>query len=189
MRPMHQDAGLRRSLLLIVGLIAVSTVLFVVGVAVERRGEAAEGTGTHQELSGEPEAGEAGEAAESGEEEGAHQDVAGSHEQAGGAGAHQEESIFGINPDATWVVAAVVIGWTVLVAALLLFGPGALILVVLAASAATVLDVMEVLRRVAFANGTVAVLAALVALSHAAIAVLSVLVLRRYGQRQARSVS
>jgi hypothetical protein len=41
MRPMHQDAAVvRRSLLLIVGLMAVSTVLFVVGVAVKRRGEA-----------------------------------------------------------------------------------------------------------------------------------------------------
>jgi hypothetical protein len=40
MRPMHQDAAVvRRSLLLIVGLMAVSTVLFVVGVAVKRRGE------------------------------------------------------------------------------------------------------------------------------------------------------
>jgi hypothetical protein len=39
MRPMHQDAAVvRRSLLLIVGLMAVSTVLFV-GVAVKRRGE------------------------------------------------------------------------------------------------------------------------------------------------------
>jgi len=38
---MHQDAAVvRRGLLLIVGLMAVSTVLFVVGVAVKRRGEA-----------------------------------------------------------------------------------------------------------------------------------------------------
>jgi hypothetical protein len=86
-------------------------------------------------------------------------------------------------------VIAVVIGWTVLAAALLLFGPGALILIALAV--ATVLDVTEVLRQVALANGTVAILAALVALSHAAIAVLPVLALRRYGssQWQGRSVS
>jgi len=55
MRPIGQEAPvLRRSLLLIVGLIAVSTVLFVIGVTVERRGEATEGAGAHQELSSEP---------------------------------------------------------------------------------------------------------------------------------------
>jgi hypothetical protein len=88
-------------------------------------------------------------------------------------------------------VIAVVIGWTVFAAALLLFAPGALILIALAVAAATVLDVTEVLRQVALANGTVAILAALVALSHAAIAVLSVLALRRYGSSrwQGRSVS
>ena len=74
MQPITQDAvaGVRRSLLLIVALMAVSTVVFVVGVAIERRGEAAEGAGAHQELSGEP---EAGEAAESSEGEGVHEEV------------------------------------------------------------------------------------------------------------------
>jgi hypothetical protein len=172
MRPMHQDAVVRRSLMLIVGLIAASTVLFVVGVTIERRGEAAESTAAHQELSGEG-------------EEAAHQEEAGSHEEVGGASEHREESILGINPDATWVVTTVVLGWVVLAAGLLLFGsPPVLILVALAAAAATVLDVMEVMRQLALANGTVAVLAILVALSHAAIAVLSVVVLREYGRAQ-----
>jgi pheromone shutdown protein TraB len=61
----------------------------------------------------------------------------------------------------------------------------------LAAAAATVLDVMEVLRQWALANGTLAILAMLVALTHAAIAVLAVLVLRGYGggQRQGSRVA
>ena len=186
MQPMHQDAaGLRRSLLLIVALMAVSTVLFVVGVAVERRGEAAEGALAHQVLSGEP---EAGEAAESGEEEGVHEEgaheEAGSHEEAGGAGEHREESILGLNPDATWVMTAVVVGWTVLAAALLLLGPRVLLLVTLAAAASTALDVLEVLRQLALTDTTVAILATLVALSHAVIAVLAVLVLRLYRESQ-----
>jgi hypothetical protein len=140
---------------------------------------------------GRPEAGEAGEAAESGEGEGAYHEEAGSHEDVGGAGEHQEESILGINPDATWVVATVVIGWVVLATALLLFGSRVLILVALAAAAATVLDVMEVLRQLALANGAVAILATLMALSHAAIVVLAVVVLRWYGrsQRQGARVS
>ena len=162
---------------MIVALMAVSTVVFVVGVAIERRGEAAEGAGAHQELSGEP---EAGEAAEGGEGEGVHQEEVGSHEEAGGAGEHREESVFGINPDATWVMTAVVLGWTVLALGVLLLGPRVLILVALAAAVATVLDLMEVTRQLALTNTTVATLAILVALSHAAIAMLSVLVLRRY---------
>jgi hypothetical protein len=182
MRPMHQEAAVvRRGLLLIVGLMAVSTVLFVVGVAVERRGEATEGTAAHQELSSEPQAGEVG---EGGEEQGAHQKEASSHEEGAGAGEHREESIFGVNPDATWVVIAVVLGWTVLAAGLLLLGPRVLIIVALAAAVAAVLDLMEVMRQLALANGTVAILAILVALSHVAIGVLAVLVLRRYGGAQ-----
>lgn len=173
-------------MLLIVALMAVSTVVFVVGVAVERRGEATEGAGAHQELSGEPEAGEGGEAAESGEGEGVHQGEAGSHEEVGEAREHQEESIFGINPDATWAVIAVVLGWTVLAAGLLLLGPRFLIVVALAAAVSIVLDLMEVTRQVALANTTVAILAVLVALSHTAIAVLAVLGLRRFAGSQRR---
>jgi hypothetical protein len=188
MRLMHQDAAvLRWSLLLIVGLITVSTVLFVVGVSVERRSEATEGAAAHQEVSGEPETGSHEEAGG----EGAHHEEAGSHQEAGGTVEHRGESFLGINPDATWVVITVVTGWTVLAAALLIGGPPVLILVALAAAVATVLDVMEVLRQLALANGTVAILAALVALSHAAIAVLSALLLRRYGgaQRQGSRVA
>jgi hypothetical protein len=173
MQPTNQNSLVGRgSLLLIVGLIAVSTILFVVGVAIERRSEAAEGAAAHQEVSGEPGAAQGG---ESGEQE------AGSHEEAGASG-HRGESILGINPDATWVVIAMVLGWTVLGAGLLLIsGPPVLILVALAAAAATVFDVMEVLRQLALANTAVAILAALVTLSHATITVLAVLVLRRHG--------
>jgi hypothetical protein len=76
----------------------------------------------------------------------------------------------------------------VLAAGLLLFGsPPVLILVALAAAAATVLDVVEVMRQLALANGTVEILAIVVALSHAAIAVLSVLVLRGYRESQGQA--
>jgi hypothetical protein len=178
MRPMHQDAAVvRRGLLLIVGLMAVATVLFVVGVTVERRGEATEGA-AHQELSSEPQAGEAG---EGGEKQGAHLKEASSHEEDAGAGEHRAESILGVNPDATWVVIAVVLGWTMLAAGLLLLGPRFLIVVALSAVVATVLDLMEVMRQLALSNGTVVILAILVTLSHVALAVLTVLVLRRYG--------
>jgi hypothetical protein len=179
MQPTNQNSLVGRgSLLLIVGLIAVYTILFVVGVAIERRSEAAEGAAAHQEVSGEPGAAQGG---ESGEQEAGSHEEAGSHKEAGASG-HRGESILGINPDATWVVIAVVLGWTVLGAGLLLIsGPPVLILVALAAAAATVFDVMEMLRQLALANTAVAILAALVTLSHATITVLAGLVLRRHG--------
>jgi len=49
----------RKKLLLIAGLIVMSTVLYVNGVAAERSQETAEGPGAHQEVSGTPESGKA----------------------------------------------------------------------------------------------------------------------------------
>jgi hypothetical protein len=66
------------------------------------------------------EAGEAGKAAETHSEAGA--------QDPGVAGEQGGETILGINPAATPVVVAVVIGWVVLAAALLLLGPRAPIL-------------------------------------------------------------
>ncbi len=175
MRLTRQEAtALRQKLRLIVDLIAVSTVLYGVGVVAERQSEAAEGTGAdQQESSDTPESGEAGEAAEAYRETGP-QEV--------GETGEEEETILGINPEAPWAVAAVVIGWLVLAAGLLRFRSRVVVLVVaLGAAASAAFDALEVLKQVRRANSTVAILAALVALGHAAIVVLSVLVLRAQG--------
>ena len=71
-----------------------------------------------------------------------------------------------------------VVGWLALAAGLLLFGPRVLILIALAAVAATIFDTLEVFGQLGRNNGGVAALAAVVALLHAAIAFLSILVLR-----------
>ncbi len=174
MRLTRQEApALRQKLRLIVDLIAVSTVLYVVGVLAERQSEAAEGSGAdQQESSDTPESGEAGEAAEAHRETGP--------QEVGETG--KEEIILGINPEAPWAVAAVVIGWLVLAVGLLRFRSRVMVLVVaLAAAASTAFDALEVFKQARRANSTVAILAALVALGHAAIVVLSVLVLRAQG--------
>lgn len=179
MQPTRREAPvLRKKLLLIVGLIAVSTALYVIGVAVERSQEATEGAGAHQEVSGTPDDGEARESREAKESEGVHQEP-GSQEDSE-AGEQQSETILGINPEATWVVATVVVGWLVLAVALLLFGPRVLILIALVAATATVFDTLEVLGQLGRDNGGVAALAAVVALVHAAIALLSIFALRAH---------
>ena len=160
----------------------MSTALYVIGVAVERSQESTEGAGAHQEVLGTPDAGgsresrEAKESAEAREGEGVHQEP-GSHADSE-TGEKQSETIFGINSEATWVVATVVVGWLVLAVSLLLFGPRVLILIALVAIAATVFDALEVLGQLGRNHGGVAVLAAVVALIHASIALLSILVLR-----------
>ncbi|MCA1731346.1 MAG: hypothetical protein LC751_18695 [Actinobacteria bacterium] len=180
----------RKKLLLIVSLIAVSTVLFVIGVVVERQSEPTEAPGTHQEASGAKEG--SGEVRESGEaKEGAEAREAketkegeivrqepGSQE-ASGADERQVETILGINLEATWAVVTVIIAWLVLAVGLLLFGsrfPIVLILVTVTAAAATAFDTLEVLRQLSNANGIVATIAIAVALCHAAIAVLAVVI-------------
>jgi hypothetical protein len=195
----------RKKLLLISSLIVVSTALFVIGVAVERsQGEAAEGTGTHQEVPGTPETGkveESGEAKGGAENKGevghqdkgevkgevGHQEVPSSQADSEAGGQHGE-TILGINPEATGVVAAIVVGWLVLTAGLLFFGPRVLILVALAAVAAAAFDALEVVGQLGRNNSGVAALAAVVALLHAAIGILSLLIWRehRTDQRLAR---
>ena len=67
-----------------------------------------------------------------------------------------------------------------LAAALLRFGPRLLPLVILVAGAATLLDIRELLVQVGRANTVIGVLAGAVALTHAAAAVLALLVWRAY---------
>ena len=199
MRPTRQETSIsRKKLLLIASLIVVSTVLFVIGVAMERSQEMAEGPGAHQEeVSGTPESGqaresqEARERAEAREGEGGHQEPGSQEEDSETIEEHGEEAILGINPESTGIVVAVVVGWLVLAVGLLLFGtrfPIVLILVAVVAVAATILDVREVLGQVGRNNGGVAALAAVVTLLHAAIGILSLFIWRehRTDQRLAR---
>jgi hypothetical protein len=173
-----KEAAPRIKLGLIATLIVISTLLFITGVTIERMGgdggETAahqEGVETHSEQEGE----------EAHEHEEGTSESAESHVEA--EEVHQEEeghqeTILGINIESPWVLTVIVLGWFVLVVALLRFGGWVLAVVMIAAIAATIFDIGEVLLQLNERNSGVAILAALVAVAHAATAVLAFLALR-----------
>lgn len=161
-------------LLLIVGLIIVSTALFVTGLAIEHTGSAGSAAvSSHHDA---------------GKTANVHQDADGGHDASSvpqgsqkvqeGGGSHNE-IVFGIDIENPWFVAAFVLSWLVLVVALIRFRRTALLAVIIVAIAAMILDVGEVVRKVGVSNSIVATFAVLVAVAHMLIAVLAVLMLAR----------
>ena len=154
------DRAAARPLRLVLGgLIVVATILFVIGVAVERGSAAREAPGLHQETGGASETpGEADEHAD------APVTAAGPVESA----AHSE-TVLGLDLENPGVVTAIVVGWLVLLGSLFVFGRGALVVIALAALAATLLDLNEVLLQLGRGNTPVATLAVAVTVAHAAL--------------------
>jgi len=156
-------------LVFIVGLIAVGTALFVIGVIIERSG------------SGAP----AAVSTTQGQTSSTSQDVDGGHESTSTqrsptAQAHeglQSETVFGLDLENPWFVTAFALVWMVFIAALLRFGRIALPAILIVAVVAMVLDVGEVVRQVGEAKSLLATIAVLVTVSHGALAVLALLVL------------
>lgn len=166
----------RTMLVLIIGLIVVSTVLFVTGVVIERgvSSNAAAVSTTQGQTS-----------STSQDPDGGHESTStpqDSHKVQNNAGSHSE-SVFGLDLENPWFIAAFVLIWLLLIVALNRFGRIALPLVLLIAVIAMVLDVGEVMRKVGEANTVLATFAALVAVAHVVIAVLALLILVR-GERQ-----
>jgi len=171
----------RATALLLAGLMVLSTVLFVAGVALER---SLSGSGdTHAPAPQEapavstgaeaPEGSEAREAQE-------HQEAtaAAAPESAEGTDSHEQaeqNGVFGIDLESPVVIAGVVLGSLLLIAGLSVFGYRMLPLVFLVALGAMVLDLREVVYQFGQANYGVAFLATGVALSRLA----TVLVSRR----------
>jgi hypothetical protein len=157
--------------LLIASLMAVSLLLFVGGVVWER---SAAGSQERREVScAQQHAGTGegtGEGSERGGEHGAAACVQHTSEVA-------RETVLGVNLEDPGVVAAIAVGWLVLMVGLLRVGRLALPVVAVAAGVALLFDVLEVARQIGLGHGGVAVVAALVAAGHAAVAVLAVLVL------------
>ena len=158
----------RTMLVLIVGLIVLSAGLFVTGVVIEHTGG-----GTSTAVS--PTAGQAPSTT---------QDPDRGHESTGSSpsspevqAAPEQETVFGLPLENPWFVAAFVLGWLVLAAALIRFGRITLPVVFLVAVVAFVLDVGEVMRQISEAKSTVAAFAVLVAVAHMTLAVLVLLVL------------
>jgi hypothetical protein len=154
---------------LIAGLMAVSMLLFVVGVVSERAV-----TGTHATPCVQHPSGETG-------ADGDHPAVAcvtrlpadADARETSTAAAAASETVFGIAIDSPGITALAVAGWLILIVALLRFGRRALPLVLVAAGAATVFDVGEVLHQIHESRSGLAILATFVAIGHAAVAVLA----------------
>jgi hypothetical protein len=155
---------------LIAGLMALSMLLFVVGVVSERAVTSTHATPCVQQPSGETGA--------DGDHPAAASCVTRPTADADGgeartSGTTASETVLGIAIDSPGITALAVAGWLTLIAALLRFGRRALPLVLVAAAAATVFDVGEVLHQIHESRSGLAILATFVAVGHAAVAVLA----------------
>lgn len=162
----------RTLLVFIVGLIVVSTGLFVIGVVIEHNGSGTSAAvSTTQKISstsGDPDGGH--------ESSGSPLQTSPTTHESGGL---QNETVFGLDLESPWFVAVFVLGWLVLIAVLIRFGRITLPVILLLAVVVTVLDVGEVIRQIGEAKSVIATLAVLVALMHIALAALALLVLTR----------
>lgn len=150
----------RTKLWLIAALIVIATVLFVVGVAIERGGGHQETGEAHTEEVGEVHSEEAGEA----------------HSEE--AGEVHSETIFGLNLESPWLVGAAALVSLMLVGALLYFGHPALMIAIPIMAVMMLLDIMELIRQVSEANLGIAAIAAVIVLMRLAIIVLAIQALR-----------
>ncbi|MBZ0310455.1 MAG: hypothetical protein K8I82_30620 [Anaerolineae bacterium] len=189
----------RQKLWIIVGLIAVSTLLFVIGVTLERQSESnesaeshVEGEVTHEESAGSIEEDEHTEEgseseevhAEEGEQnEVTHEESEEAHEEgetvveSSEEENHSEETILGVDIESPWLIALAVGGWIVLTLALLRFGYPVLFLIIISAVVMGVFDVVEVSHQLDGENATIAAIAALVAILHFILALIAAWVL------------
>jgi hypothetical protein len=174
----------RTKLLLMVGLMLLSTVLFVAGVALER---SSSGSGSVRAPAPQPTTGvQAGQEAQEGteaREAQERQEAAPAPAQEGveGTAAHEQAEqnrVFGIDVESPWVIAGVVLGTLLLIAALVVFGYRVLLLVLLVAVVATIFDGREVVYQLGQARYGVAALALGVVASRLATAIVAGLALR-----------
>ena len=94
------------------------------------------------------------------------------------------ETIFGINLENPWLVGIFVLVWLVLAVALLRLGRIAWVALMVVAIGSGVLDVGEVRRQLIAAHTTLATFAILVTLAHVALAVLALLVLLQSARKR-----
>lgn len=160
----------RTTTFLLAGLMALSTALFVAGLALERSTEnnGAASTPAAQIATPTPEGSEEREAQErqeaTAQEPGAEAEGSAAHEAA------EQNRVLGIDVESPWVIGSVVLLTLLLIAALFLFGARVLQLVVAFALIAAVFDVREVGYQLGQAHYLIAVLAIGVVISRIATA-------------------
>ena len=164
----------RTMLVLMVGLIMLSTALFVTGILIEHNGGSTSAAGSTT----------------SGQTPSTSQDPDGGHESTSGSPSSpkvqevpKQENVFGIDLENPWFVSVFVLAWLVLAAALIRFGRITLPIVLLVAVVVIVLNLGEVMRQISEGKSLVATLAVLVALAHMALSILALLVLSRSTRR------
>ena len=199
----HRNSLERTKLWLIGGLMVASTVLFVIGATIERRGgesheisaapqesgeahEAQEAGEIHTEGGGEAHSEEVNKAHAEGSSEAPSQEADESHAEGAGE-AHSEEgsearseTIFGFDLESPWLIATVALGSLALVAALLWFGHPVLVIVIPVAIVMTLLDVAEVMKQASEGNRAIAILATIIGLIRVAVAILAIVALREW---------
>lgn len=174
----------RTKLWLIAGLMIIATILFVIGLAIERSGGHQEVGAAHTEEVGEVHSDEANNA---------HVETSGETHSEEGEQAHAEESgeapieergqahseaIFGLNLESPLLVGAAVLVSLVLAGALLYFGHPVLMVIIPVTVILMLLDVVEVIRQVDAANTGIAAIAAVIVLLRLVIILLAILALR-----------
>lgn len=157
----------RKILVLTIGLIVMSTLLFITGVVIERSGVTVSAPSTSQRQATQG-------SNPSHDADGGHE---GSPPTAVSHGSIPDAMLFGFDLENPWVVGAFAFVWLVLIAALLRFGRNAFLAILFAAIITTVLDVGEVLRKAGEANTLVLTFAVLVAVAHLALVGVALLVL------------
>ncbi len=160
----------RTMLVLIIGLIVLSTALFVIGVLIEHTGG-----GTSAAVSPTP----AQAPSTSQDPDQGHESTSNSPSSPKVQAAPEQETVFGLPLENPWFVSAFVLWWLLLAAALIRFGRITLPVIFLVAVLAFVLDVAEVMRQIGEAKSLLAAFALLVAVAHLALAVLALFVLTR----------
>lgn len=164
---------------LLIGLMIISTILFVVGLTLERAGEAGEGAGAHNEAE-EPQQSENAEAREEGEEAEEHEENSEAGQAGEASGVVEEahsETILGIDLESPTLVMAAVVVWLILTVALWRFGSRLLIPIIIVALATALFDGLEVVTQINRGNIGLAALAALITILHIAVAYLACRVL------------
>ncbi len=152
-------------------MLAISALLFAAAVLMEGSGHREPaGMAAHDEAAESQEQGGHDEAAESSPAK-----QGGDSADVGETDGHAEQTILGINLETPWLVWGFVGVSIMLAAAVLKLGKATLLLAILLAGAAAILDGREVFLQLARANASVASLAALTAFAHAAVVILAVL--------------
>lgn len=176
---MKEYALPRSTLTLMTALIVISTILFAIGILIERTGEAGEVPGVHTEVQGDHQGGNVTEAAHNESNEGG--EASEGHTETSVIAATtvpvvtsaedtHAETILGINIENPAFVIAAVVVWLALAIGLWLFGKRVLIPVIIVALGTALFDGLEIITQINRSNTGIALLAALITIMHLAVA-------------------